>query len=154
MARPLSEEKRTAILEATAEVVAMLGVSAPTAKIAKEAGVAEGTLFTYFANKDELLNRLYLELKMDLRDAMMVGYPAGKSLIERMRHVWVRYVGWGSANPAKRKAVRQLAVSDRITEESKKLTGDAFAEFNTLMRECAASGALRHQPASFASAIL
>jgi AcrR family transcriptional regulator len=29
----------------------MLGVSAPTAKIAKEAGVAEGTLFTYFANK-------------------------------------------------------------------------------------------------------
>jgi len=102
MARPLSEEKRTAILEATAEVVAMLGVSAPTAKIAKEAGVAEGTLFTYFANKDELLNRLYLELKMDLRDAMMTGYPAGKSLIVRNRHVWDRFIGWGSAHPLKR----------------------------------------------------
>ena len=70
-----SEDKRTAILEAATEVVAMLGLSAPTAKIAKGAGVAEGTLFTYFANKDELLNRLYLELKMDLRDAMMTGYP-------------------------------------------------------------------------------
>jgi hypothetical protein len=35
MARPLSEDKRTAILEAATEVVAMLGVSAPTAKIAK-----------------------------------------------------------------------------------------------------------------------
>jgi hypothetical protein len=34
MARPLSEEKRIAILEATAEVVATLGVSAPTAKSA------------------------------------------------------------------------------------------------------------------------
>jgi AcrR family transcriptional regulator len=102
MARPLSEDKRTAILEAATEVVAMLGVSAPTAKIANGAGVAEGTLFTYFANKDELLNRLYLELKMDLRDAMMTGYPAGKTLIERNRHIWDRYTGWGSAHPLKR----------------------------------------------------
>ena len=154
MARPLSEEKRTAILEATAEVVAMLGVSAPTAKIAKEAGVAEGTLFTYFANKDELLNRLYLELKMDLRDAMMTGYPAGKSLIVRNRHVWNRFIGWGSAHPLKRRAMRQLAVSDRITEESKKLVGDAFGEFDDMMRECAAGGAMRHQPPSFVSAIM
>ena len=123
MARPLSEDKRTAILEAATEVVAMLGVSATTAKIAKGASVAEGTLFTYFANKDELLNRLYLELKTDLRDAMMTGYPAGKSLIDRNRHVWDRFVGWGSAHPLKRRAMRQLAVSDRITEESRKLVG-------------------------------
>jgi hypothetical protein len=32
MARPLSEDKRTAILEAATELVAMLGVSAPTAE--------------------------------------------------------------------------------------------------------------------------
>jgi AcrR family transcriptional regulator len=75
MARPRSEDKRAAILEAAAEAVAVLGVSAPTAKIAKGAGVAEGTLFTYFPSKDELLNRLYLQLKMDLRDAMMDRLP-------------------------------------------------------------------------------
>src|SRR5215831_11681244 len=89
MARPLSDDKRTAILEAAAEVVAGLGVSAPTAKIAKAAGVAEGTVFTYFATKDELLNQLYLEIKTDLRDAMMTGYPSGKSIAHRSRHVWV-----------------------------------------------------------------
>src|ERR1700692_3406511 len=99
MARPLSEEKRTAILEAATEVVASLGLSAPTAKIAKRAGVAEGTLFTYFANKDELLNRLYLELKTDLSDAMMTSYPADKSLIDGNRPVWDRVVGWGCAHP-------------------------------------------------------
>src|ERR1700692_3842122 len=133
MARHLSEEKRTAILEAATEMVAMIGVSAPTAKIAKGAGVAEGTLFTYFANKDELLNQLYLELKMDLRDAMMTGYPASKSLIVRNRHVWDRFIGWGSAYPLKRRAMRQLAVSDRITEESRKLAGAAFGEFGATM---------------------
>src|SRR5580704_4607359 len=104
MARPLSDDKRAAILEAAAEAVAVLGLSAPTAKIAKGAGVAEGTLFTYFANKDELLNQLYLELKMDIRDAMIGGYPSGESLRDRMCHVWVRYVGWGSAHPLKRRA--------------------------------------------------
>ncbi len=154
MARPLSEGKRTAILEAATEAVAVLGLSAPTAKIASAAGVAEGTLFTYFANKDELLNQLYLELKMDIRDAMITGYPSGESLRDRMRHVWVRYVGWGSAHPLKRRAVRQLAVSDRITEESKKLLAEAFGEVNDMMRECARSGALCHQPPSFVSAIM
>jgi AcrR family transcriptional regulator len=154
MARPLSEDKRTAILEAATEVVAALGLSAPTAKIAKGAGVAEGTLFTYFANKDELLNRLYLELKTDLSDAMMTSYPADKSLIERNRHVWDRFIGWGLAHPMKRRAMRQLAVSDRITGESKKLVGDAFAEFDDLMRESAAGGAMKHLPPSFVSAIM
>src|ERR1700719_4973660 len=109
MARALSEDKRTAILEAATEVVATLGLSAPTAKIARGAGVAEGTLFTYFANKDELLNRLYLELKMNLRDAVIAGYPAGKSLIDRSRHFWDRYIGWGSAHPLKRRALSELA---------------------------------------------
>src|SRR6202051_2117802 len=107
MARPRSEDKRTAILEAATEAVAVLSVSAPTAKIAKGAGVAEGTLFTYFANKDELLNQLYLELKTDLRRAMMTGYPSGGSPIDRSRHFWDRYIGWGSAHPLKRRAMRQ-----------------------------------------------
>ena len=154
MARPLSEDKRTAIFEAATEVVAMLGVSAPTAKIAKGAGVAEGTLFTYFANKDELLSQLYLELKTDLRDAIMAGFPSGGSLIDRCRHLWDRYIGWGSAHPLQRKAMRQLAVSDRISEETKKLLGDAFGPVNDMMRECAAGGAMRHQPPAFVSAIV
>src|ERR1700688_2852920 len=154
MARPRSEDRRAAILEATAEAVAVLGVSAPTAKIAKGAGVAEGTLFTYFAKKDELLNHLYLELKTDLRDAIMADYPSGGSLIDRIRHFWDRYIGWGAAHPLKRRAMRQLAVSDRITEETKKLAGDAFGELNDMMREWAAGGAMRRQPPSFVSAIL
>ncbi len=50
--------------------------------------------------------------------------------------------------------MRQLAVSNRITEESKKLVGDAFGQVNDMMRECAAGGAMRPQPPSFASAIM
>jgi AcrR family transcriptional regulator len=153
MARPLSDEKRTAILEAATEVVATLGIGAPTAKIAKGAGVAEGTLFTYFATKDELLNQLYLELKASLRDAMMEGYPAGKSLVDRSRHAWDRYIGWGSAHPLKRKAMNQLAVSDRVTEENKRIGSQAFGEVEATIRESLARGPLKDQPPAFATSI-
>ena len=62
MARVRSPEKRSAILQAAVHEIAKVGLGAPTAKIARRAGVAAGTLFTYFANKEELLNELYLEL--------------------------------------------------------------------------------------------
>ncbi|HET8853867.1 MAG TPA: TetR family transcriptional regulator, partial [Ktedonobacteraceae bacterium] len=48
MARPKSQDKRNAILAAAIELIAEQGLSVPTSKIAHVAGVAEGTLFTYF----------------------------------------------------------------------------------------------------------
>jgi AcrR family transcriptional regulator len=153
MARPLSDDKRTAIFEAAAEVVGALGVAAPTARIARGAGVAEGTLFTYFAAKDVLLNQLYLWIKAGLRDALMADYPSSKSLPHRCRHVWDRYIAWGGDHPLQRKAARQLAVSDRITDESRTVVADLFSEFNALMRECAAHGPLKDQPTAFVSSI-
>jgi AcrR family transcriptional regulator len=154
LARPLSDEKRNAILEAAAHAVAVLGVGAPTAKIATEAGVAEGTLFTYFANKDELLNQLYLALKADLANAMMASYPSAADLRERSRHVWDRYIEWGGAYPAKRKAMRQLTVSERITESSRSIGNSGFRDIQALMDESLAGGAMQDQSLAFVGAIM
>ena len=52
----------------------------------------------------------------------------------------------GSARPSKRKAARQLAVSDRIAEEIKKLIADAFAEVNDRMRGVRSRWRLGHEP--------
>lgn len=60
MARPKSEDKKLALLEAATTAFAQSGVAASTAVIARNAGVAEGTLFRYFATKDDLINELYL----------------------------------------------------------------------------------------------
>lgn len=58
MARPKSDEKRNAILEAATRVIVAQGLSAPTAGIAKEADIANGSLFTYFETKADLFNHL------------------------------------------------------------------------------------------------
>ena len=75
MPRPRSDEKRIAILEAATRVIVTQGLSAPTAGIAKEAGVANGSLFTYFETKTDLFNQLYLELKDEMASAAMKGLP-------------------------------------------------------------------------------
>ena len=154
MARPLSEDKRNAILEAAAEVVAAAGVSAPTAKIAKAAGVAEGTLFTYFATKDALLNQLYLTLKAEVEAAMLAGIPASGAARERWRHFWDRYLDWGADQPAKRRAMRQLVVSDRITAQSREIGNRGFRDLEAMMAESRAAGVLRDQPAEFVAAVM
>jgi AcrR family transcriptional regulator len=154
VARPRSEDKRNAILQAATEVVAEQGVSAPTAKIAKRAGVAEGSLFTYFDNKDALLNQLYLELKDGLRQAMLDGFPAAERTPVQARHVWNGYVDWGVANPQKRKAMSQLTVSDRITPQTKEVGMAGFSQINAMMQESVAGGALKDQPSAFVGAIM
>ncbi|MFH3448603.1 TetR/AcrR family transcriptional regulator [Klebsiella aerogenes] len=73
MARPKSEDKKQALLEAATAAFAQSGIAASTSAIARSAGVAEGTLFRYFATKDELLNELYLAIKMRLVQTMIAG---------------------------------------------------------------------------------
>jgi AcrR family transcriptional regulator len=71
MSRPRSDKKRSAILEAATRIIVMQGLSAPTAGIAKEAGVANGSLFTYFETKTDLLNHLYLVIKAEMASATL-----------------------------------------------------------------------------------
>ncbi|ELF6582189.1 helix-turn-helix transcriptional regulator [Salmonella enterica] len=75
MARPKSEDKKQALLEAATQAIAQSGIAASTAAIARNAGVAEGTLFRYFATKEteKLADDMFPELR-DLchRSVLMV----------------------------------------------------------------------------------
>ena len=136
MARPKSEDKRNSILDAATRLFAERGLTgAPTSEISKQAGVAEGTLFTYFKTKDDLINALYRELKLELADAMMSDFPRKKNVRTRLQHVWDRYVKWGIANPKQRKVLAQLQVSEVLTKESRAAGSAPFVEFQAMIRD-------------------
>lgn len=143
MARPKSGEKRSAILDAATRVFAQQGIGAPTARIASEAGIAEGSLFTYFATKDVLLNELYLAIKADLRDAMMPGYPLTESPRNRAWHTWQALVDWGAAQGEKRQVMNILSLSDRLTAESKAAGMEAFSAANAMLSDIVSRGPMR-----------
>jgi AcrR family transcriptional regulator len=136
LARPKSEDKKNAILDAATRLFAERGLAAaPTSEISKRAGVAEGTLFTYFKTKDDLINSLYREIKLELADAMMSDFPRKKNVRARLQHVWDRYVNWGIANPRQRKVLGQLLVSEVLTRESRDAGSAPFAEFQIMIRD-------------------
>ncbi|MCA8020802.1 TetR/AcrR family transcriptional regulator [Burkholderia metallica] len=144
MARPRSPDKHEAILAAAARALAEDGATATTARIARLAGVAEGTVFTYFETKDALLNALYLSLKAGMREAMMAGFPEHAPVEQAVRHAWNGYVSWGVADPDGRRALQQLNVSGRIDDAHRAAGAEGFGGINVLLRELvAASGALK-----------
>jgi AcrR family transcriptional regulator len=149
MARAKSEDKRTAILEAATRVFAARGLGAATSVISKKAGVAEGTLFTYFKTKDDLVNALYRAIKVELADAMMADFPRKKSVRQRLEHVWDSYIGWGLANEEKNRVLKRVEVWDGLTKESKKAGAGPFAEIKAMMDEAEEMGIMKDLPRRF-----
>jgi AcrR family transcriptional regulator len=152
MARAKSEDKRNAILAAATTVFAERGLGAATAAISRAAGVAEGTLFTYFKTKDELVNALYREIKLELADAMMSDFPRRASVRERFQHVWDRYVQWGITNPMQHKALQQIMVWSGLTEESRSAGIAPFLEIEKMAQGAVAEHVILDRPLDFIAA--
>ena len=132
------------LLSAATRVFAERGLTAaPTSEISKQAGVAEGTLFTYFKTKDDLINALYREIKLELADAMISGFPRKKDVRTRLRHVWDSYVNWGVANPEQRKVLTQLQVSGMLSKESIEAGSAPFVEIQSMTRDAIEQHILR-----------
>jgi AcrR family transcriptional regulator len=154
MSRPRSDEKRSAILEAAARVFVAEGLSAPTAGIAKAAGVANGSLFTYFETKADLFNQLYLELKGEMAATAMQDLPGDNGLREQFLHVWSNWMRWAVRNPEKRRALALLSVSDEITPASRAAGHQTMAGIAALMERGRANGPMRDTPFAFVAALM
>src|ERR1700743_1975446 len=105
MPRPRSDDKRAAIMSAATRVVAAQGLGAPTATIAREAGVSNGSLFTYFDTKADLFNQLYLELKTEMGAAAVSGLPAGGNAREQLLSMCAGWLRWAIAHPENRRTL-------------------------------------------------
>jgi AcrR family transcriptional regulator len=147
-------DKRKAIMAAAIRVIATQGLSAPTATIAQKAGVSNGTLFTYFETKADLLNELYLELKTEMASAALAGLPADAGLRDQVFHMWSNWMTLAVSNPEKRRALAQLAVSDEITPANRAAAHKAMSAVADLIERSRAKGPLRNVPMGFLVAIL
>jgi AcrR family transcriptional regulator len=149
MARPKSDDKRDALLAAAARVIAAQGLGAPTAVIAREAGVSNGSLFTYFETKAELFNQLYLTLKTGMAATTLEGLTAEAPLREQFARAWANWMRWGASNPGKRRALALLDVSDDITPRTRAASHEAMAEVAMMVERARADGPMRDAPMGF-----
>lgn len=141
-------------MDAAIRVIITQGLSAPTALIAREAGVSNGTLFVYFKTKADLFNELYLDLKTGMASAAMEGVSARANFRNQLFHVWSNWMSWAVSNPDKRRVLAQLSGSEDITPETRAAGHRNMASIGALMEKCRAKGALHDVPMPFAAAIM
>jgi AcrR family transcriptional regulator len=149
MARPRNEDRRNAILSAAIRAIASQGLGAPTALIAKEAGVSNGSLFVYFDTKAALLNDLYVALKTEMVATALAGIPAGKEPREQVFQLWTQWLHWATTSPQKRRALALLQVSDEITDASHQAVNSASGAIADLLEQSRARGPMRDAPLGF-----
>jgi AcrR family transcriptional regulator len=138
-------------MAAAVRVIAAQGLSAPTALIAKEAGVSNGSLFTYFETKADLLNQLYIELKSEMAATALQGFPVKGDARKRMLSVWSHWLRWA---PEKRRTLAHLSVSDDITAETRQAGHEAMAGIADLLEKSRANGPMRDAPLGFVVALM
>jgi AcrR family transcriptional regulator len=148
MARPRSEDRRNAIMAAAIRVIASQGLGAPTMLIAKEAGISNGSLFTYFETKADLINQLYVELKTELAAATLNAIPTDKDIRDQMASMWSGWLCWATADPDKRRTLAQLSVSDEITGTSRAIGQRAMAGVAEVLERSRENGPMCAAPLS------
>jgi AcrR family transcriptional regulator len=154
MPRVKSEDRRNAILTAATHVFAERGLSAPTLAISTYAHIAEGSLFTYFKTKSELVNALYQQIKLELADAMMSGFPRRQSVKRRLQHVWDRYIEWGVNNPLQQRVLKQIELHSTLSEESQAAGMTPFLEVQKMADDAIGQRVLRNLPLDYIAATL
>jgi len=154
MARARSPEKRKALLQSAVREIAEVGLGASTAKIAKGAGLAEGTMFTYFSSKEDLLNELYIELKSDAYSRIHADFPYEAELRARAQHIWTEYLGWAMEKPEERKVSVLLNLSTVVSDATRERVNAERGAVTQTMKELGKRGAFKDLPPGFASAAM
>ncbi len=113
-------EKKAAALQATLELISEQGFQGtPMSQIAARADIGVGTIYRYFANKDDLLNALYLELKSRLTRALLQNYSPGAPISKSFKQVMRNIVHYYVEHPAELSFSEQYESSPLITEATR-----------------------------------
>jgi TetR/AcrR family transcriptional regulator, repressor of fatR-cypB operon len=120
-------DKRSDIMQAALELIAERGFhGAPMAEIAEKAGVAAGTIYRYFENKEILICQLHAELEDRILASLRTHFPSGKPLRERFLYLNQRILLYFIEHPLHFRYMEQYFNSPfGITMHRDRLSGKA-----------------------------
>jgi AcrR family transcriptional regulator len=92
-------DSTTKILNAALQLFITQGFDGTsTAKIVKEAGVSNGTLFYHFKTKEALISKLYVTLKDDYKKYLLEHMGQCQTIKGKIKQLWYSCVDWYMEN--------------------------------------------------------
>lgn len=140
-------EKRTAILNATLDLISEHGFhGAPISKIAKQSGVSAGIIYHYFADKDDLIQALYVHIKEQLLEAMLVGNPQEGTWPEGFIKLWLNSYHYYVRHPKQARFIEQYENSPYPQYEENEELLAKYARLIHLIDDAQAKGFVKDLP--------
>lgn len=138
------DEKVTRIYKAAVKVVNQDGFyGSSMAKIASEAEVSAATIYLYFENKEDMLNKLYIDLKSRLVNSYLneeTNTTPSKSLF---RSIWINHYQYITNNPEEYNFLENFSncpLIQRIDNEQKK---DYCSSFDRLFDQAKSANLIK-----------
>jgi AcrR family transcriptional regulator len=105
-------DKKEEILKSALKLFVEFGFHAtPTSKIAKEAGVANGTLFHYYNTKEDLILALYKHTQGELSKYVYSSISQKDSLEMVFKSIYTNTIEWSLENKAESAFIQQFSSS-------------------------------------------
>lgn len=112
--------KRDLIIASAIELFVKQGFhSTSTTSITKHAGVGTGTLFSYFDNKDELINSIYRELKAEFLAYLLENIEVAGTPYKRFKSLWRCAIVWACEHYKKFQFLHQFSHTPIINDPTK-----------------------------------
>jgi AcrR family transcriptional regulator len=114
------EEKYEAIFQATLTLVSQMGIAGITmAKISSAAGVATGTTYLYFKNKEELINEIYKRVREQFIQVLTSDYLPENDFYTGFRSFWLRYLQYRLMNHRESVFIEQYHLSLSLSKDQR-----------------------------------
>ncbi len=113
-------DKKVAILISVLKLVNREGFYHLNMKnIAKEAGVAAGTIYLYFKGKEEMINALYRMILNDFNKSVLAGYREGRTVMDNFFEMLDLAINFYLAEPDKFSFIEQYTYAPFLFKENR-----------------------------------
>ncbi|MCP5161405.1 MAG: TetR/AcrR family transcriptional regulator [Hahellaceae bacterium] len=134
--RPRDEQKQSRIYESAINLINELGFDgASVAKIAQQAEVSPATIYCYFENKQDMLNKLFLSLCEELGGRFLTLLSNDEQVQEGLRKVWYDLYHHAQESPAHFRFLEQFCNCPMIHQVSQDQAQNYFAPVNRLYEQ-------------------
>ncbi len=126
--------KKSIVLQTTLELITKQGIQATSlSQIIKESGVANGTVYHHFKNKEEIITELYLMLTQDFGTVVMRNIPED-DIKRQFSTMWLNLFHYFVNNPLAFVFSEQIARSPEIPQSLKDKARQYYSEIENYFK--------------------
>ncbi len=136
--------KRDAILRTVLRLVRDNGFhGVPISEVAAKSNVATGTIYHYFASKEDMINALFASIREKMGAALADGVGGTTGYRERFRLMWMNLYRYFTANPDEFRFLQQYQHSPFISKSTHEKVAGFYQAAGDLLKLGMAEGHLR-----------